>query len=135
MTARPPFVLLDDASAGQAGLALYTRPRGEIAARAPDEVPAALAALETARAAGHHLAGYFAYELGLVLEPTPGAAVCRRPGRHRCCGSAFSRRPKSLKGEAADAALAARVSGRAYAGPLAARMEPAGLCPSLRPHP
>jgi len=40
-----------------------------IRADRPDQVPAALAALETARATGKWLAGYASYELGYALEP------------------------------------------------------------------
>jgi para-aminobenzoate synthetase component 1 len=40
-----------------------------IVARAPDEVPAALVALDAARAEGHWLAGFASYELGYALEP------------------------------------------------------------------
>ena len=40
-----------------------------IVAHAPDEVPAALAALDEARADGYWLAGFASYELGYALEP------------------------------------------------------------------
>ncbi len=40
-----------------------------IVAYAPDEVPAALAALDEARADGYWLAGFASYELGYALEP------------------------------------------------------------------
>jgi para-aminobenzoate synthetase component 1 len=40
-----------------------------IRADGPEDIPAAFAALEEARAAGHWLAGYATYELGYALEP------------------------------------------------------------------
>ncbi|MGI3210687.1 aminodeoxychorismate synthase component I [Roseovarius tibetensis] len=48
---------------------LFARPARYIAARHADEVPAALAAMDAARAAGHWLAGFASYELGHALEP------------------------------------------------------------------
>ncbi len=41
---------------------------GLIRADTAEEVPAALAAIEAARASGRYVAGYFSYELGYVLE-------------------------------------------------------------------
>ena len=48
----------------------FRGPKRLISANSPDEVPAALAALEAARQEGMWLAGYASYELGYVLEPT-----------------------------------------------------------------
>jgi para-aminobenzoate synthetase/4-amino-4-deoxychorismate lyase len=65
-----PFVLLDDARAeGASPARLYRDPREIVVARRPEEVPAALARIEELRRAGHDLAGYFAYEAGVALEP------------------------------------------------------------------
>ncbi|HEY6964512.1 MAG TPA: aminodeoxychorismate synthase, component I, partial [Erythrobacter sp.] len=67
-----PFVLLDDARAGEgaADALLYESPRALFVAHRPDEVEAVLAAAETARVAeSGALAGYIAYEAGLALEP------------------------------------------------------------------
>ncbi|AUR04425.1 putative para-aminobenzoate synthase component 1 [Phaeobacter inhibens] len=47
----------------------FETPLRIIRADGPDDVPAALAALDTARDAGHWLAGYASYELGYALEP------------------------------------------------------------------
>ncbi len=47
----------------------FRAPRDLIRADHPDEVPAALARMEAAQAAGHWLAGYAGYELGYVLSP------------------------------------------------------------------
>ncbi|AHD00180.1 aminodeoxychorismate synthase component I [Leisingera methylohalidivorans] len=46
----------------------FDQPLRMIRADGPEEVPAALAALDAARAAGHWLAGYASYELGYALE-------------------------------------------------------------------
>ncbi len=73
--------------------------------------------MEQAQAAGRHLAGYFSYELGLILEPG-SPRCCRRPATSRCCGSGCSRPREIVEGEAVDAVLAAFETGRAYAGPL-----------------
>ncbi|UWP94786.1 aminodeoxychorismate synthase component I [Aliiroseovarius crassostreae] len=55
---------------GQAGRPCqFTRPIRMIEATTPAEVPAALDALDGARAEGLWLAGYASYELGYVLEP------------------------------------------------------------------
>ena len=63
------FVLLDDNTGREAPSALYTDPVEIIRADTPADVPAALARLDGARARGLHAAGFFAYELGYVLEP------------------------------------------------------------------
>lgn len=55
---------------GPSGAAcVFTRPRYLIEAEEPEEVDAALEALDAARADGHWLAGFASYELGYVLEP------------------------------------------------------------------
>src|SRR6056297_3363012 len=46
-----------------------------IVAHEPDEVPAALAAMDAARAAGHWLAGFASYELGDAFEPRLAATL------------------------------------------------------------
>ncbi|UWQ38324.1 aminodeoxychorismate synthase component I [Leisingera aquaemixtae] len=48
---------------------VFSQPLRVIRADGADEVPAALAALDAARGAGHWLAGYASYELGYALEP------------------------------------------------------------------
>lgn len=63
------FVLLDNNSGSGPPSLLFTDPVEIIAAETPEEVPAALARLEAAIAGGLHAAGFFAYELGYVLEP------------------------------------------------------------------
>ena len=117
MTARPPFVLLDDARPGRDRLIRFRRPVGVVRALIPEEVPVALLELERARANGRHLAGYFSYELGLLLEPRLVPLLPAARSAPLLWFGMFEERD-ILEGEAATAALAKRVSGRAYAGPL-----------------
>jgi len=63
------FVLLDNSTGRGAPTLLFSEPLEIISAMTPEEVPAALARLEAGTAAGQHAAGFFAYELGYVLEP------------------------------------------------------------------
>ncbi len=62
------FVLLDN-STGRAPSLLFSEPLEIISASTPEEVPAAMERLEAAGKQGLHAAGFFAYELGYVLEP------------------------------------------------------------------
>ncbi|HEX2841693.1 aminodeoxychorismate synthase component I [Hyphomicrobium sp.] len=62
------FVLLDN-STGRAPSLLFSEPTEIISASTPEEVPEAMARLEAGTKAGLHAAGFFAYELGYVLEP------------------------------------------------------------------
>jgi para-aminobenzoate synthetase/4-amino-4-deoxychorismate lyase len=52
---------------------LFTAPLQILEARQPAEIPTLFAAIETAIAAGHFAAGYFAYECGSFFEPTTAA--------------------------------------------------------------
>lgn len=63
-----PFVLLRGAF-GQNGGAIYRSPRRVVRADTPEEVPAALAAIDAAAASGADAAGYLSYELGYLFEP------------------------------------------------------------------
>lgn len=70
LAADRPFVLIDDAGAGDAAPArLYRDPVEALTARRPDEVAEVLAAVAAARAQGRHVAGWMAYEAGHALEP------------------------------------------------------------------
>ena len=60
-------VVLDDVRNGRT--MVFSRPIRTIVAWQPSEVAAALETMQHALASGHHLAGYFSYELGYVLEP------------------------------------------------------------------
>ena len=76
-----PFILLDDARPGGASPArLYRDPVEVVVARRADEVAPALARIEELRAAGHHLAGYLAYEAGLALEDRLSTLADARTG-------------------------------------------------------
>lgn len=59
------IVILDS----QSGRRVFQAPLRVIRADTPDTVPYALAAMEAALAAGHHVAGWLGYELGYALEP------------------------------------------------------------------
>ena len=72
------FVLLDNNSGGGAPSLLFSGPVEIVAAEAPEEVPAALARIEAAVKNGLHAAGFFAYELGYVLEPKLAGLMPKR---------------------------------------------------------
>lgn len=63
------FVLLDNNSGAGAPSLLFTDPVEIITADTPEAVPVALQRLELGLKNGLHAAGFFAYELGYVLEP------------------------------------------------------------------
>jgi aminodeoxychorismate synthase component I len=67
MKPRAPFILLEDSLAGQS--LLFAAPSEIITASTAEEVPEAFARLQAAHEAGRWIAGFAAYELGLVLEP------------------------------------------------------------------
>ncbi len=69
------FVLLDNSTGPEAVSLLFDHPRAIIRADEPGEVPAALAAIKSGLARGLHAAGFFAYELGYVLEPRLAALM------------------------------------------------------------
>jgi para-aminobenzoate synthetase/4-amino-4-deoxychorismate lyase len=66
---REPAVLLDDATPGRERLTRFAGFSGAVRADAPDAVPDAFAAIARALERGLHVAGYFSYELGTLLEP------------------------------------------------------------------
>ena len=69
MSAREPFILLDDARpTGASAARLYRAPAEVVVARRAAEVAPALERLGELRAQGFELAGYLAYEAGLALE-------------------------------------------------------------------
>ena len=61
------LAIIDGASAAEQRV--FSRPRRVISAATAAEVPAALEAIAREQAAGFHLAGWLAYELGYALEP------------------------------------------------------------------
>jgi para-aminobenzoate synthetase/4-amino-4-deoxychorismate lyase len=63
------YVLLDN-SLDRGGMRLlFDAPPEVVVAHAPEDVAPALARIERALASGKHAAGFFSYELGLLLEP------------------------------------------------------------------
>jgi para-aminobenzoate synthetase component 1 len=67
------FIEVDHGPGGRP--ARFARPVDVVAARALDEVPAALAALDRALGQGAWVAGYAAYELGYAFEPRLAALL------------------------------------------------------------
>jgi para-aminobenzoate synthetase/4-amino-4-deoxychorismate lyase len=63
------YVLLDNSLDKRGLKLLFDEPREIVVAREPADVAPALARIEAALAAGRYAAGFFAYELGLLLEP------------------------------------------------------------------
>ncbi|RUO97335.1 aminodeoxychorismate synthase component I [Hyphomicrobium sp.] len=63
------FVLLDNSTNIDAVSELFEKPTQIIRADAPEEVGAALSALQAGVSGGLHAAGFFSYELGYLLEP------------------------------------------------------------------
>lgn len=124
---RPIEILLDDARPGQERLRRFSAPAMVIQANEPGEVEPALGALEKARRGGKYVAGYFSYELGYVLEPRLHALLpkCRTVpllwfGVFDDC--------EEFEGAAVNSMLEARVTGRAYGGPLAHGWAPDEYC-------
>ncbi|MEN9683148.1 MAG: hypothetical protein RIQ99_1766 [Pseudomonadota bacterium] len=76
-----PFILLDDARPdGASDARLYRAPREVIVARRVEDVAPALDRIEALRREGAELAGYFAYEAGLALEPRLAPLTASRSG-------------------------------------------------------
>lgn len=73
------FVLIDNSlggsGSGSGGCHLFERPLQVVTACDPGDVAASLARLEEALAQGFHVAGYFSYELGYLLEQRLGALL------------------------------------------------------------
>lgn len=91
----PPYVLLDDGDPERRRL--YRRPERIFVARKPETARRALAAMREALAAGYHLAGCAAYELGYALEPRLEALAPARPPAPLLIFGAF-RAPELLEG-------------------------------------
>ena len=72
-TPEPPdpatFVLLDDPLGAPGACRLLQRPERIVECRAPVDLARCLDAIDEAVASGLHAAGFFAYELGYLLEP------------------------------------------------------------------
>lgn len=125
-----PFVLLDDARAGEAGAdaLLYEAPRAVFAAHRPADVAAVLDAAEAARVAqGGSLAGFIAYEAGLALEPKLAAHAASRSGAAGpLVWLGLFDAPRRIAAGDVAAFLAERAEGTGTLGPLEPQLSPGG---------
>ncbi len=125
-----PFVLLDDARAGEtaADALLYEAPRALFVAHRPDEVDSVLAAAEAARMAqGGSLAGYIAYEAGLALEPKlAGLAAARSGAAGPLVWLGLFDAPTRIAAGDMPGWLAARAEGTGTLGPMEPQLSPGG---------
>ena len=125
-----PFVLLDDARAGDgaADALLYDTPRAVFVAHRPDEVEGVLAAAEAARLAqGGALAGYLAYEAGLALEPKLAPLAAARSGAAGpLVWLGLFDAPTRIAASEVPGWLAARAEGSGTLGPLEPQLSPGG---------
>lgn len=103
-----PTVLLDDATPGREKCVRFAGNCGVIRANGPQDVAAALAAMERERARGRFVAGYFSYELGYLLEPKLAPLLPARGNVPLLWFGVFERVEDATLPNAA----------RAYAGPL-----------------
>lgn len=125
-----PFVLLDDARAGEAAAdaLLCEAPRALFVAHRADEVAATLAAAEAARVAeGGALAGYIAYEAGLALEPKlAGLAAARSGAAGPLVWLGLFDAPRRIAAGDVAAWLADRADGAGTIGPMEPQLSPGG---------
>jgi len=125
-----PFVLLDDARAGDGGAdaLLYDAPRALFVAARPEDVAGVLAAAEAARqATGRSLAGYIAYEAGLALEPKlAGVAAARSGAAGPLVWLGLFDAPTRIAASDVPSWLAARAEGAGSIGPLEPQLSPGG---------
>ncbi len=122
-----PFVLLDDARSDAPRPArLYRAPVEQVVARRPEDVAGALARIEELRQSGLHLAGFVAYEAGLVLEPrlAPRAAPRTGAAGPLVWFGAFSGY-EEIDADAVPGWLAQHGPGEASVGPLDPALGPA----------
>ncbi|MFC0590071.1 aminodeoxychorismate synthase component I [Novosphingobium aquiterrae] len=123
-----PFILLDDARPDGASAArLYENPLHVVIARRPNEVEGALEQIESLHCAGHHLAGYLAYEAGLALEERLAPLAATRTGANGplLWFGAFANH-ETIAAADVPAWLAARSLGPASVGPLDPQLSPGG---------
>jgi para-aminobenzoate synthetase/4-amino-4-deoxychorismate lyase len=111
-------IILDDARPGCERIRRFARPRAIVEANAPGDVAGALEVLERERRAAGHVAGYFSYELGYVLEPKLNRLLPQMRDVPLLWFGIFDD-CEVLEGDAARCFLDARMQGRNYAGPLA----------------
>ena len=125
-----PFVLLDDARAGEgaADALLYEAPTALFVATRPEEVAPVLAAAEAARVAqGGALAGYIAYEAGLALEPKTAALAAARSGANGpLVWLGLFPPPRRIAAADVPGWLANRAEGPGTLGPMEPQLSPGG---------
>ncbi len=128
MTDRHPFILLDDArTSGAADALLFEKPHEVFVARRPDEVEPVLAAADAARRDGGELAGYFAYEAGLALEPKlAGLAAARTGGAGPLVWLGLFDTPVRIAAAEVPGWLSGRARGTGSVGPLEPQISPGG---------
>ncbi|PKB14855.1 para-aminobenzoate synthetase/4-amino-4-deoxychorismate lyase [Novosphingobium kunmingense] len=123
-----PLILLDDArSEGASAARFYADPVEVVVARRAEDVRPALERIEALRAAGHHLAGYLAYEAGLALETRLEPLAASRTGANGplVWFAAFTGY-ETIPADRVPAWLAARAPGTASVGPLDHALSPGG---------
>jgi para-aminobenzoate synthetase/4-amino-4-deoxychorismate lyase len=125
-----PFVLLDDARAGEAAAdaLLYQAPRALFVAHRPEDVAQVLAAAEAARVAeGGTLAGYIAFEAGLALEPKlAGLAASRSGAAGPLVWLGLFDPPRRIAAGDVAAWLESRAEGAGTIGPMEPQLSPGG---------
>ena len=124
-----PFILLDDArTAGASDARLYSAPLEIVAARRVEEVAPALDRMETLRAQGYELAGYFAYEAGLALEPRLAPLAAARTGANGplLWFGAFAGHQVIAAADVPDWLAAHAQDAAASIGPLTPQLSPGG---------
>ncbi len=84
-----PRAVFRDDLAGR--MLTFSDPHALIVAERPDEVPAAFERMEEARASGHWLAGYVAYEAGYLLDPAFSNLPSCEPETPYICFGVFDR--------------------------------------------
>lgn len=128
MGKRAPLVLLDDARlAGAADAQLFEDPAMVFVARRPEEVAGILDSADAARRAeGGTLAGYIAYEAGLVFEDRLAPLAAARTGASGpLVWLGLFARHRTIPATEVPALLAERAQGRATLGPLDPQISPA----------
>ncbi|HTJ56575.1 MAG TPA: aminodeoxychorismate synthase component I [Devosiaceae bacterium] len=119
----PGSIFLHDALAPDGESLLFTSPIEELTAFTPAEALAALDRIETARAEGYWIAGYFAYELGLLFEERLRPLLQQRP-EHPLLWLGLYRAPRRLTVSEASDYIEAEAQGLSgSAGQLALDMD------------
>jgi len=125
-----PFVLLDDARAGEtaADALLYEAPQALFIANRPEDVARVLAEAEAAQqAGGGSLAGYIAYEAGLALEPKlAGLAAARSGAAGPLVWLGLFDAPRRIAAGDVAGWLADRAEGAGTIGPMEPQLSPGG---------